>query len=143
MSAESTLFAYGSLMFPEVWWHVVGHERPSVPATLRGHSAFTVRGYSFPGLLQSTPESTTPGRLYFELDAEDWRKLDEFEDRFYVRQRVEVETENAGKPLGALAYLVDPSQSSVLSEQMWDPSWFGEHALGDFLDRISGFEPST
>ncbi len=46
MPAQDSLFAYGSLMFPEVWLHVVGHERPATAVTLPGHLAYRVRGYS-------------------------------------------------------------------------------------------------
>ena len=139
MPTGTRLFAYGSLMFPEVWLHVVGRQRPSTPAELSGHTAFTVAGYSFPGLVPAGADALAPGRLYSGLDGEDWRKLDAFEDTFYRREVVVVTGEN-GQTHQAEAYLVMPDHRDVLSEVEWGAEWFAEHALADFLDRICGFE---
>ena len=32
------LFAYGTLMFPEIWHRVVGRDYPSAPGALRGYA---------------------------------------------------------------------------------------------------------
>lgn len=137
-STAQTLFAYGSLMFPEVWMHVAGRERRSARASLAAHTALTVRGYTFPGLIPS-PGSATPGRLYFDLDTDDWARLDAFEDTFYRREMVEA-TDAQGQLHRACAYVVMPDHRDVLSEAVWDAAWFEQHALADFLDRICGFD---
>jgi len=128
-------------MFPEVWMHVVGRERPSSETTLAGHTAFTVAGYSFPGMVATSTGDSTRGRLYSGLDADDWRRLDAFEDVFYERSRVTVQSAD-GQQHPASAYLVMPDHHHVLSETVWTSEWFAEHALGDFLDRICGFDPA-
>lgn len=140
MPADDRLFAYGSLMFPEVWLHVVGHESPSIPVTLPGHLAYRVRGYSFPGLIKTAPGDVAPGLMYSGLDAEDWRRLDAFEDTFYRRLPVEVQAED-GQNHTVWAYVVPPEARTVLSDEVWTGAWFEKNALGDFLDRICGFEP--
>lgn len=138
MHGQSTLFAYGSLMFPEVWMQVVGRGRESVEATLAGHTAFTVHGYSFPGLVPTTaPEATTPGRLYFDLSCEDWRRLDEFEDTFYHRLPVDARTSD-GQCHAAAAYIVDPAEIHVLSETVWDSERFARQDLSRFVERAFG-----
>ncbi len=132
-----TLFAYGSLMFDEVWLHVVGRGRPSAAAALRDHAAYTVAGYSFPGMVAETG-ATTPGRLYFDLSPGDWERLDAFEDTFYQRLAVSA-VDAGGQAHHAQAYLVPAARADVLSATRWTPGWFADHALGDFLDRIAGF----
>jgi gamma-glutamylcyclotransferase (GGCT)/AIG2-like uncharacterized protein YtfP len=138
---STTLFAYGSLMFPEVWWHVVGRERRSAGASLGGFRALTAAGYTFPGLVPWDPAALTPGRLYFDLDAKDWQRLDDFEDTFYQRQTVTAETAD-GSPVEAEAYVVMPERAEVLSDTIWTPEWFEKNALADFVDRITGFGPA-
>ena len=140
-SAGTALFAYGSLIFPEVWMHVVGRQRPSAEASLAGHLAFTVRGYSFPGMVPTSIADSTPGRIYFNLEAEDWRQLDAFEDTFYQRIGVAVITTDGERHI-ANAYTVMPEHSGFLSDTVWTAEWFAENALGDFLDRICGFDPT-
>ena len=90
--------------------------------------------------MPASPSDTAPGRLYFDLGAEDWQRLDAFEDTFYDRLPVEARAGD-GQIHTASAYIVDPAEIGVLSETLWRADWFEEHALANFVDRICGFDP--
>ena len=142
MDAETQLFAYGSLMFQEVWWHVVGRELNAQPATLSGHQVYTVAGYSFPGLVESEPADQVEGLLISNITTPEWARLDAFEDSFYLRQAVTVEVAG-GETAEASTYLVPAGRRSVLSDRRWDRERFEQEHLAAFVDRICGFEPDV
>ncbi len=140
MSADNQLFAYGSLMFPEVWWHVVGSEPVTSDAVLPGHLAYTVGGQTFPGLVPASAGDRVAGVLYSGLTDRDWRRLDAFEDEFYLRAPVRPELPD-GTTTGASTYLVPPGRRAVLSGTLWDRDGFERTSLATFVDRICGFDP--
>lgn len=135
MPADLPLFAYGSLMFPQVWKHVVGHPCPTEPATLAGHTAFRVREQNFPGMIATTASAQTEGQLVRGLSSADWQVLDAFEDVFYDRETVMV-VNAAGAPHEAQTYIVRTADHGVLSEEVWTAGWFQEHGLAPFLHNI-------
>ena len=68
--------------------HVVGRECPSREIYILNHTTFIVRGQSFPGPKQNTPDACTRGLLYSRLKESDWHILDAFEDVIYERLTV-------------------------------------------------------
>jgi gamma-glutamylcyclotransferase (GGCT)/AIG2-like uncharacterized protein YtfP len=113
------LFAYGTLMFPEVWARAAREECVSRRAVLHGYEARRLSGVSFPGLIEA-PEISTPGLLYLDVSPEAMRRLDAYEDDFYVRVEVRVELEDGGT-LPAQVYLMSPEHRFMVLPERWVP----------------------
>ena len=78
------VFAYGSLMFPEVWTRVVRGRYRSAPAQVPDHARFMVRDETYPGAV-AAPGQRLAGVLWFDVDAADLARLDRFEGADYRR----------------------------------------------------------
>ena len=50
---QSRLFAYGTLMLPDIWTAVTGRPAEPQPARLIGYACFRVAGADFPGILST------------------------------------------------------------------------------------------
>ena len=57
------LFAYGTLMFPEVWRQVVGTPHSGTPAAAHGYAAYRVKNAVYPGLV-CEEDSSTSGQVF-------------------------------------------------------------------------------
>lgn len=127
------LFAYGSLMFPPVIRAVIGRTPQGFPATAHGYLRLEVAGQTFPGLIvkQSAPDNTVNGILYPDLSTEEWRRLNEFEDDFYVLTEITVTADGHLTP--ALAYLVPESARHVLNHVPWNEEFFREKYMERFV----------
>lgn len=112
------LFAYGTLMYPSVVSRVIGRVPESRPGLVRGYRRLAVEGESFPGLV-SGGSAPVEGLVYLGLSDEEWRLLTEYEDTFYVLEKVIVE--NGKDALEALAYLVPPENQHRLGAEPWQP----------------------
>jgi gamma-glutamylcyclotransferase (GGCT)/AIG2-like uncharacterized protein YtfP len=133
----SALFAYGTLLFPEVLRAVTGRSFASRPARLEGYARRRFRREVFPGLAPA-PGAHTPGRVYLGVDAGSLARLDDFEGARYARRPVRVRTAD-GAALSAFAYVVRPQHLAALEDAPWDEEQFargGERAR--FLARIRG-----
>jgi gamma-glutamylcyclotransferase (GGCT)/AIG2-like uncharacterized protein YtfP len=113
------LFAYGTLMFPDVWAKAAREECVSRRAVLRGYEARRLSGVSFPGLIEA-PEVSTPGLLYLNVSAEAIKRLDAYEDDFYVRVPVTVEAEGEGE-MEAEVYLMAQEYRFMALPERWIP----------------------
>ncbi|CAN5425918.1 hypothetical protein BH09VER1_BH09VER1_30050 [soil metagenome] len=134
------LFAYGTLMFPEVISAVVGRAPVGLAAEIAGYRNCAVKDHSFPGLLYAG-EGIVTGVLYPGLSLTEWAKLDAFEDDFYRLQKVEVMTE--GKPRAALAYIVPPENADVLTQETWDAEAFRRDLLPRYMSGTVSLYRST
>ena len=81
------LFAYGTLMWPEVLEAVIGKRLSGVPATLHGYIRLRVKGEHYPVVLPSDAASVE-GMLYKGLCDTDFAHLDRFEGVEYDRTAV-------------------------------------------------------
>ncbi len=137
------VFVYGTLLVPRIWEAVTRvSEVLSHPALLHGHTLRRVRGASYPGMF-ATPESVpaVPGRVYFDLPERVLRRLDAYEDTFYLRREVFPEVSGRG-PVAAQAYLIPEDEAALLlSEESWSLEWFEENALAEFWRSV--FEPHS
>lgn len=124
------LFAYGTLMIPEVFERVTGRRAPASPATLFGFVRRRVRGACYPGL-RPEPGGRVEGTLYEALDAPSLDVLDRFEGTLYERRTLRVETGRG--PRRAFVYTVPPRRRSVLEALGWDPDEFRRLHLREFL----------
>lgn len=115
------LFAYGTLLFPEVFEAVTGRRGRCAEAVLAGWAALRVRGEVYPGLRRAVG-ARTPGRVYFDVDLEAWARLDAFEGGLYELAAVEVACRDHLFPAGV--YAVAESQLGRLSAEPWDAPRF-------------------
>jgi gamma-glutamylcyclotransferase (GGCT)/AIG2-like uncharacterized protein YtfP len=123
----NNVFAYGSLMFPDVWEKVVrGHYR-SARALLRGHARYEITGETYPGMVPAAGESV-PGVVYFDVTRQDMAALDGFEGSDYRRERVEV-TLDSGESVTVDTYIY--LQAARLRGTPWHPEAF---RMQRFLD---------
>ena len=129
---RATLFAYGTLMFPDVIRSVIGRVPASRSGVIKGYRRLEVAGESFPGLVKGDDESVE-GLVYLEISKEEWDCLTAFEDDFHELQQVTVDCLGTG--VRALAYIVPPSRKSLLSDKAWNPDAFREKHLAGFADR--------
>ncbi len=106
---ETRLFAYGTLLDPEVFRMVTGVEEdlPSEPCVLRHYRRVQVVGENYPGAVPD-PEASIAGRLFTLPDAGLLARLDEYEGQEYERIRVEVELETNHAVVAAWFYLTRP-----------------------------------
>jgi gamma-glutamylcyclotransferase (GGCT)/AIG2-like uncharacterized protein YtfP len=113
------LFAYGTLMDPAIWSRVAQEECEHRPAVLHGYEARRLRGVTFPGLVECEGRSA-PGLLYYNVSDTALRRLDEYEDDFYLRIEVTVELKD-GAPERAQVYLMHPAHRDVVLPDRWTP----------------------
>ena len=138
----SALFAYGTLVFPEILEAVTGLRPRSAEGRLRGYAARLLHDAAYPGLREE-PGHTTPGRVYFDLPPETWQQLDRFEGDLYEVHCVRVECD--GAPCGAAAYVVAPPYLGRLSSRPWDPEQFAREGYEPFLSACRRYvaDPET
>ena len=132
------IFAYGTLMIPEVMYAVTTREFRFKNAMLRGYVRFTVKGESYPGIIPVT-DATTEGIIYFNVDKLSLARLDAFEGDLYQRTPVRVETEK-DEILNAETYVIKPEYRGYLSSKEWNVKEFNQKHLGAFLETYQGFQ---
>lgn len=117
----TSLFTYGTLLFPEIMEAVVGSSLPSQRATLHGYQRYRVRGCVYPGLTMEQ-RSLVEGRLYTGLHERLWHRLDAFEGSLYERVEVPVVVDRALQ--AAQVYIVKDRFQHELSPDVWDVAAF-------------------
>jgi gamma-glutamylcyclotransferase (GGCT)/AIG2-like uncharacterized protein YtfP len=154
------LFTYGTLMFPEIWQAVdcpddTGRQFATLPATLLGYQIFRVADAVYPGIIACVPPpspsdsqpttlnsqpTSVPGILYLDVDPETIARLDRFEDDFYRRQPITVNTDD-GRELAAEAYIIPVDQRHLLTAEPWTAEEFEKCGdLARFAARYKGFQ---
>lgn len=128
------LFAYGTLMFPQIIRTVIDRVPSSVSAVAHGYARLEVTGQSFPGMIEaaSTPGATVSGMLYENLTPEEWQLLNDYESAFYVLSEIQVERDGHSVP--ALTYLVVPSERGLLSDSPWEEDVFRKKYLPTYFN---------
>ncbi len=127
------IFTYGTLSFDEVMKIVAGTTYRTEPATLEDHARYQVKGQLFPGVCRE-PGTSVSGVLHYGVGAEAVEKIDFFEDSFYQRELLLVETREKER-IEAYAYIVPPGELHVLSEKPWDEESFSQNELLRYLER--------
>ena len=126
----SALFAYGTLIFPEVFEALTGLRPRSAEARLHDYAALLLHEAAYPGL-RAEPGHTTSGRVYFDLGPDTWEQLDRFEGDLYEVRGVRVEC--GGVVRDAAAYVVAAAYLGRLSPRPWDPAQFARDGYDAFL----------
>ncbi|MDH4320134.1 MAG: gamma-glutamylcyclotransferase [Desulfobulbaceae bacterium] len=131
------LFAYGTLMLPEVMTLVTGREFRAQEAVLVGFRRYRLRGEVYPGIWPEGGAETT-GLLYQGLDRQALDRLDAFEGEQYRRQTVTVKASD-GREWRAETYLLDQRWLAALSKEEWEPAWFLANHLEAFVRACEPF----
>jgi gamma-glutamylcyclotransferase (GGCT)/AIG2-like uncharacterized protein YtfP len=134
-------FTYGSLMWADIMARVCGREFASEPASLADHQRQPVRGQDYPGL-RAAPGGLVSGRVYRDVDAAAWARLDAFEGVEYERIDVIV-TRADGSTLQAQAYRFRGEFVDRLLPPPWDVEAFGREGRERFIARYVGFDLIT
>ena len=146
----SGLFAYGTLLFPEVLRAVTGRRLAGRPATLDRFVRRGVTGELFPAVVEANDGDSVRGLLYLELDERDWRTLDRFEGALYERCAVIVRCESGVRPgpssrapspaadeCHAFTYVLGETSRHRLGPDAWDEESFAREHLAALVARIA------
>ncbi|BBL70661.1 gamma-glutamylcyclotransferase family protein [Methylogaea oryzae] len=126
------LFAYGTLLLPEVMRAVTGRQPVGQPARLEGYACRLLRKRPYPGIRPS-PGAVTTGLLYWGLDRRAWRRLDAFEDDDCYGKAIVTVLDGASRRHQAVAYAVKAKHYGALSALPWSAEKFRRQRLCVFL----------
>lgn len=135
------VFAYGTLMIPQVMQMVTGHQPVCEPALLPGYARYGLRGETYPALVQEAIRATD-GVLWRAVDAESLDRLDAFEGDWYERTTVQVllgDPPSEASTTEALVYVLVETQRHRLNHRRWSRDRFETHHLPQFLKDYRGF----
>jgi len=127
-----SLFAYGTLMFAEVWKRIGLKQHPSQSAILPGYAIYRIRNALIPGILCAGPEDQVRGVLYHGLDEATLEELDVYESDLYQRTTVRAQSLDS-ELFECQAYVIPAANRRVLSAETWDADWFRKHGLAQYL----------
>ena len=130
------LFAYGTLMIPEIFSEVTARNYEPEIAELKDYARFRLEGESFPAIVKAKGRSTE-GVIYRKIDPTAFRRLDAFEGELYARTPVLART-GAGVDL-AVAYVLKDIYRHLLTDLPWSPEAFRENEKDRFLKNYEGF----
>ena len=116
------LFAYGTLIFDDVMMRVTGRTFQGRAAVLQGYARYGMMSGPYPGIVQKKG-SAVEGKLYFHIDDDSLKRLDEFEGDQYDRIHVKVKDEK-GRLQDALTYKVKDACAHQVSCEAWRPEQF-------------------
>ncbi len=128
------VFTYGSLMYPQVWDRVVRGRYRSADARLAGFRRRALTDATYPAAVPE-PGASIPGRVYFDVTADDLARLDAFEAAEYRRDEVEVQVDAQAGPLPVRAQVYVYLVASRLAPRDWDVRGFERDHLADFAQR--------
>lgn len=131
-------FTYGSLMWADIMARVCGRDFASEPASLADHRRHPVRGQDYPGL-RAASGGLVAGRLYLDVTAQAWARLDAFEGIEYERADVVVAGAD-GRSLPAQVYRFRSEFAERLLPGDWDAEAFAREGRQRFIARYVGFE---
>ena len=131
------IFTYGTLMIPSVMHAVAARKFRFINAVLKGYARFTVKGESYPGIIQAK-DAVTEGIIYFDVDEWSLERLDAFEGDLYQRTPVWVKTEKE-QILKAETYVIKSEYQGYLSSKEWNVKEFAKKHLKAFLEGYQGF----
>ncbi len=127
------LFAYGTLLAPELREKIVGRALRGNPATLSGYACFRVRRAAYPAIVPDAGRSTR-GEVIGALNRDDWDRLDRYESSLYRRVLVAVRGDD-GAHIAAYTYVIEPASVHRLSDEPWEYEWFRRRHLRRYLGR--------
>jgi gamma-glutamylcyclotransferase (GGCT)/AIG2-like uncharacterized protein YtfP len=126
------LFAYGTLMWPEILESVMGRRMAGEKMVLAGYTRLRVKGQHYPVILQSL-EDSVEGVLYTNLTAEEFQSLDAFEGVEYDRTEVCI----SGTP--AFVYVLSDDWKHIADSKPWKPEDLAADELAQFCSDYKGW----
>jgi gamma-glutamylcyclotransferase (GGCT)/AIG2-like uncharacterized protein YtfP len=130
------LFAYGTLMWPEILADVIGRSIEGVPAKLPDARRLRVKNQVYPSLVLAQ-SGAVDGILYFDLTEPEIAALDRFEGDEYVRRRAEVlcgeRTELAE------VYFTSEAGLALLEPDEWHSGHLSDQRVQSFRDTYKGW----
>ena len=134
MHEDRPLFAYGTLMFPTIIQAVIGRIPDQQPAMIAGYRRLVVAGELFPAIIANDESGDrVQGVIYLDISRKEWERLIAFEDPFYNLESVNVHC--SGREISALAFVLPPALSSLLSEKVWEPDAFRDSFIERWASR--------
>ncbi len=133
----NALFAYGTLMCPDIMETVAKQHCKSGKAAIKGYRRLKGSNQHYPGLI-SHFDGRVEGRVYFDISSTSWQRLDLFEGEMYTRERVEIELEN-GDVISAYTYVVKDKYRNYLSTEDWDFDEFLQTGKDAFINGYGGY----
>lgn len=130
MSATNNLFAYGTLMWPDVLKAVTGRRMAGEKMTLPGYKRLRVKNQPYPVIIRS-PEDSVSGVLYTGLTEEEFQCLDAFEGVEYDR------TEVVLGEATAFAYVLSNDWKHIADSKPWNPDQLKPEDLEMFVEEGS------
>lgn len=131
------LFAYGTLMCPDIMREVSGVSLVHVRAALNGYRRWCVRGEEYPALVPDG-DGRVEGVLYRGVPDCAWQRLDLFEGDMYTRTGVDVGI-GTSTTLGAQTYVVRPEYVWQLDRREWSLDGFLREGKKRFRAEYGGY----
>lgn len=125
------LFAYGTLMWPDVLEAVTGRRMAGEKITLAGYKRLRAKDRHYPVILRS-PEDSVSGVLYTGLTEEEFQCLDAFEGVEYDR------TEVALGEGTAFAYVLSNDWKHIADSKPWIPDPLRPEDVAMFCKEYTG-----
>lgn len=110
------LFAYGTLMWPEIMAGVIGRKIDGRPAVLSNARRLKVKNEVYPSLISAACGEVN-GILYENLTPDEIHALDRFEGPEYDRREVSVHVD--GLPLPAETYFTSAEGMKLVEDSEW------------------------
>lgn len=129
------LFAYGTLMVPEVMQRICGYAAPGQSAMLRDYRCRQLSGEVYPAIVPWLGERVE-GVIYRGVTPAQLLRLDAFEGEMYQRQAVTVVADRVST--FAQTYVLVPAFSKLLSDTPWSLASFVPRGIQDFLADCPG-----
>ena len=132
MATQTHLFAYGTLMLPEMVHQLLGRAITSVPGTLHGYACYEVKHQIYPAII-AVDGSLVSGLVYQNILEIDLEKLDQYEGDMYERTKVKVELAD-GRDLLCQTYVCKVEYQACLLNKLWTPSRISPEGLLGLLN---------
>jgi gamma-glutamylcyclotransferase (GGCT)/AIG2-like uncharacterized protein YtfP len=126
------LFAYGTLMWPEVLKAVVGRRMEGEKATLAGYTRLRVKGQHYPVIIQSL-EDSVEGVLYSGLTREEFQYLDTFEGVAYDQVEVKI------GEIQTQVYVLSNDWKHLATSEIWKPEQLKPEHLAEFCQEYKAW----
>jgi len=125
------LFVYGTLEYPQLVKKLLGISLVGEHATLSGFERFLLVNRNYPGIIRN-PAARVDEILYHGVTAKYFNSLDRYDDEFYERRRVVVETSRS-QSVTVWAYIIPLRYKRELSNKAWSREMFSSTQLKRFL----------
>jgi len=129
------IFTYGSLMFEPVWRKLVKGDYPATKGVLLNYARRCVKAEDYPVIFKAN--ENVKGVVYYDVNDEDMKTLDDFEGEFYERITVDIRTHT--DTIQAEVYVLKEVYFSIIDDKPWSEDTFAIEGIKRFLANYKGF----